>query len=114
MSAYRYMLMPTTIDALPIRADFDIWNMTPRQKAEVQNCMATGGEFERPEPGQTAAWVQNPTKDGKNAPAQYKGNYKPIVPNIKGAKRAGGMGGIAGGFGFLGGVQTCIQDVANE
>jgi hypothetical protein len=85
MSAYRYTLMPTTIDALPIRADFDFWNQTPYQHERIKNCLVTGGgDIERPEPGQTAAWVMNPTQNGKGDPARYKGNNKPIMPNVKG------------------------------
>ena len=87
--------------------------MTALQKAEVQECLATGGDFERAEPGQAAAQVIDPNRPGPNKGLQYPGNNKPVVPNIKGAKRASTISGAAGGLGFLEGAQACVQNVAN-
>jgi RHS repeat-associated protein len=110
MSAFRTRLLPTSLSVPPIVQPFDLWNMTPEQRAEVQVCMSTGGELEQPEPGQTAAQVVGP--NGK--PAQYSGNNKPIIPNIKGAKRAGGITGVVGAFELIAGAQGCINDLAGK
>jgi hypothetical protein len=66
--------------------------------------------MELPEPGQVAAQVRGPNGE----PAKYPGNYKPVIPNIKGAKRAGGVSGIAGGFEFVGGGLSCINNLATK
>jgi RHS repeat-associated protein len=116
MSAFKNTLIPARISAQEAveNLGFDFWHMTAKQKAEVNECLATGGEFEKPEWGQAAAQVVDPNKPGSNKGLQYPGNNKPVIPNVTGSKRAPGVGGAAGAAGFLGGAQACIQNVANE
>ena len=77
--------------------------------------MATGGEYggetlEPPDVGQAIAQVR--LSNGK--PAQYPGNNKPIIPNIKGAKRTPSVTGVVGILEFAAGGQRCVQDVASR
>jgi RHS repeat-associated protein len=99
----------------PVQSGLDLWHMTPQQRARVSECMATGGEFggesiEPPEARQSSGQV----RDSNGKPAQYPGNNKPIIPNIKGAKRTPEVTGLAGGLEFLAGAQACIQNVAGQ
>jgi len=94
---------------------FDFWNQTPQQHAAVKACMATGGEYggetlEPPDVGQAVAQVH--TANGK--PEQYKGNNKPKIPNIKGAKRTPSVTGPLGFLEFLADGMNCVQNVANQ
>ena len=77
--------------------------------------MATGGEYggemlEVLEVGQAIAQVRNPNGE----PAKYPSNYKPVIPNIKGAKRTPRATGTAGAFEFIAGALNCVQNVANK
>jgi hypothetical protein len=112
MSALRGGLMPSRLDVPQVQANFDFWNMTKQQQSEVSECLATGGEEgpEKPEPGQTAAQVRG----ANGEPQRYPGNYKPVMPNIKGAKRAGGVSGVGGAFGFIGGGLSCVNNLATQ
>jgi hypothetical protein len=96
------------------QVDFDLWHMTPQQQSDVQTCMATGGEYDSSDlknaaSAKAAAQVRDP--NGK--PAKYTNN-KPIIPNIKGAKRAPSAGAITGAVGFLGGALGCVNNLANK
>jgi hypothetical protein len=110
MSALGSLLTPSRLDVPQIQAGFDIYNMTKQQQAEVSACLATGGEgLELPEPGQTAAQVH-----GANGEPQRYANYKPVIPNIKGAKRAGGVSGRVGALEFISGGLNCVNNLADK
>ena len=70
-----------------------------------------GGGVEFPEPGQTAIEVPD-LRTGE--PAKYPGNNKPIIPNIKGAKRVGRTIGISGALQIISDVLSCVQNVASK
>jgi RHS repeat-associated protein len=110
-------LMPTKLSQQQTtqKGGFDIWNMTPQQKADVRACIVTGGEYggetlEPPDARQAIAQVHG--SNGK--PAQYPGNNKPIIPNVKSAKRTPSVTGPVGFLEFLAGGQRCVQDVATK
>jgi hypothetical protein len=111
MSALGSRLTPSRLDVQQIQEGFDIYNMTKQQQSEVSTCLATGGEgLERPEPGQTAAQVRG----ANGEPQRYGGNYKPVIPNIKGAKRAGGVSGGVGALEFISGGLNCVNNLADK
>jgi len=76
--------------------------------------MSTFGALEEglhpAEPGQTAARVTG--KNGEKA--TYPGNNKPVIPNIKGAKRAGPASTVTNAVELLGGVSGCINNLAGQ
>jgi hypothetical protein len=77
--------------------------------------MATGGEYggetlEPPDVGQAIVQVH----DANGKPVQYKGNNKPKIPNIKGAKKTPSVTGPVGALEFAAGGMYCVQNVANQ
>jgi len=116
MSAPHSGLPPANLQKYepPVQADF--WNMTPQQQTNVSTCMATGGEYggesiEPPDAGQAIAQVHS--SDGR--PAQYPGNNKRVIPNIKGAKRTPRATGSSGAFEFIsGGLNCTVHVLANQ
>ncbi len=113
MSADPYPMSPVARSLITV--PFDFWNQTPQQHGNVQACMATGGEYggetlEPPDVGQAIAQVHEP--NGK--PAQYPGNNKRIIPNIKGAKRTPSVTGPLGILEFVTDGMNCVQNVANQ
>ncbi len=50
----------------------------------------------------------------KYHPAQYPGNNKPVIPNIKGAKNTPKLTGVVGFFELYTGATRCIENIANE
>jgi RHS repeat-associated protein len=113
MSADPYPMSPAARSLMTV--PFDFWNQTPQQHADIQACMATGGEYggetlEPPDVGQAIAQVHEP--NGK--PAQYKGNNKRKIPNIKGAKKTPTVTGPLGILEFITDGMNCVQNVANQ
>jgi RHS repeat-associated protein len=112
MSALHVGLPPANLQKYepPVQADF--WNMTPQQQGDVSACMATGGEYggetiEPPDARQAIGYVVG--SNGK--PLKYPGNNKPIIPNIKGAKRTPRVTGSAGALEFVAGGLNCAARV---
>jgi RHS repeat-associated protein len=119
MSALKGDLMPTSISAQRItqQLGYDFWQLTPVQRSQVQSCLTftdpevvSGGG---PVPfdsapgvgGQSAAQVQTDRGQGLT----YRNN-KPMIPNVKGAKRAGGLSGAAGAAAGIAGAFGCVQN----
>jgi len=108
-------LLPANLKPYEPPALFDFWHMTNQQQTRVSTCWATGGEFggetiEPPEAGQAVAQVRG----ANGEPAKYPGNGKPVIPNIKGAKRTPRVTGPAGGIEWIAGGMNCAQNVANQ
>jgi hypothetical protein len=120
MSASVGHLMPSTISAQKVaqQMGFDFWSLNPAQRSQIQSCLTLtdpdavlgGGpvpfDSASEAEGQKAAQAQTGSGQGMT----YRNN-KPIIPNIKGAKRAGGISGAAGALGTLVGAFGCVQNV---